>query len=240
MLTSMKNSPAVPLVLVPGLLCDAQLWQPQAESLADIADIWIADHTRSDSMAGVARDVLAGAPFERFALAGLSMGGYIALEIMRQAPRRVIRLALLDTAATAEQREQTQRRMELIALAERGEFPRVTEILLPLLLHPARLAETALTEVAKSMAKNVGREAYLRQQRAIMSRADSLGLLATIACPTLVLCGRQDALTPLARHQEIAAGIKGVRLEVIEDCGHLSTLEKPAEVNAALRRWLEV
>jgi pimeloyl-ACP methyl ester carboxylesterase len=88
------------------------------------------------------------------------------------------------------------------------------------------------------MARNIGKDAFIRQQHAIMSRADSLGLLARIACPTLVLCGRQDGLTPLARHEEIAAGIKGARLEVIEDCGHLSTLEKPSEVNAALRRWL--
>jgi pimeloyl-ACP methyl ester carboxylesterase len=228
----------LPLVLVPGLLCDAQLWQPQVANLGDIADIWIANHTRSDTMADVARDVLADAPFARFALAGLSMGGYIAFELMRQAPRRVSRLALLDTAATAETPEQTKLRMERIALAERGEFPRVTEMMLPLLIHPSRLGESALTNVIRSMAKNVGKEAFVRQQRAIMSRADSLGLLATIDCPTLVLCGRQDALTPLARHEEIAAGIKPARLEIIEDCGHLSSLEKPAEVNAALRRWL--
>jgi len=189
-------------------------------------------------MAGVARDVLADAPFASFALAGLSMGGYIALEIMRQAPRRVTRLALLDTAATAELAEQTQKRMEFIALAERGEFPRVTETLLPLLVHPSRRSERALTDVVISMANNTGKDAFVRQERAIMSRADSLEMLAAIDCPTLVLCGRQDALTPLARHEEMVAGIKGARLEVIEDCGHLSTLEKPAEVSAALRRWL--
>ena len=226
------------LVLVPGLLCDAQLWQPQIENLTDIADIWIADHTRSDTMAGVARDVLADAPFASFALAGLSMGGYIALEIMRQTPQRVTRLGLLDTSARAELPQQTQRRMDLIALAGRGEFPEVTEILLPLLMHPSRLEQAALANVVRSMANSIGEEAFVRQQKAIMSRSDSLGLFPAIDCPTLVLCGRQDALTPLARHQEIAAGIKGARLEVIEDCGHLSTLERPAEVNAALRRWL--
>lgn len=227
-----------PLVLIPGLLCDTQLWQPQVENLADIAHIWIADHTRSDTMAGVARDVLADAPFASFAVAGLSMGGYIALEIMRQAPRRVPRLALLDTAAGAELPQQTQRRMDFIAWTGRGEFARVTETLLPLLVHPARLTERALTDTIRSMASNIGKDAFVRQQHAIMSRADSSGLLAAIACPTLVLCGRQDALTPLARHEEIAAGIKGARLDVIEDCGHLSTLEKPEEVNSALRRWL--
>lgn len=226
------------LVLIPGLLCDPQLWRHQVEGLADIADIWIADHTRSDAMSSVARDVLADAPFASFALAGLSMGGYIALEIMRQAPRRVARLALLDTAATAELPQQTQRRMDFIAWAGRGEFARVTETLLPLLVHPARLTERALTDSVTSMANNIGKDAFVRQQHAIISRADSLGLLASIDCPTLVLCGRQDALTPLAKHEEMARGIKGARLEIIEDCGHLSTLEKPAEVNSALRRWL--
>ncbi len=227
-----------PLVLVPGLLCDAQLWQAQVEDLADVAEIRIAEHTRSDTMAGVARDVLADVQFARFALAGLSMGGYIALEIMRQAPQRVTRLALVDTAAGAELPQQTQRRMDLIALAERGHFVRVTETLLPLLIHASRVGERSLTDTIKSMARNIGKDAFIRQEHAIMSRADSLGLLATIACPTLVLCGRQDTLTPLARHEEITAGIKGAKLEVIEDCGHLSTLEKPAEVNSALRRWL--
>ena len=226
--------------MLPGLLCDAQLWQPQVEALSDIADIWIADHSRADTMAGVARDVLADAPFACFALAGLSMGGYIALEMLRQAPQRVARLALLDTAAGADLPQQTQTRMEFIALAKRGDFARVTETLLPLLIHPSRLRERSLTDTIKSMAVNTGKGAFLRQEHAIMSRADSRALLATIACPTLVLCGRQDALTPLARHEEIAAGIEGARLEVIEDCGHLSTLERPTEVNAALRRWLAV
>lgn len=227
-----------PLVLVPGLLCDKQLWRSQIKDLADVADIWVADHTRADTMAGVARDVLADVPFTRFALAGLSMGGYIALEIMRQAPQRVTRLALLDTAAGGELPEQTRRRLDFIAFADRGHFDLVTETLLPLLIHSARQGERSLTDTVKSMARNIGKDAFIRQQRAIMSRADSLGLLSSITCPTLVLCGRQDALTPLARHEEIAAGIKGARLEVIEDCGHLSTLEKPAIVNSALRRWL--
>ena len=230
----------LPLILIPGLLCDAQLWRPQVENLSDIADIWIADHARSESMAGVAGDVLADAPFSDFALAGLSMGGYIALEIMRQAPQRVTRLALLDTAASPELPEQTQKRLGFIALAERGKFLGVTDALLPLLIHASRSGEQALTNVIKSMAKNIGKDAFVRQQRAIMSRSDSLPLLSSITCPALVLCGRQDALTPLARHEEMAAGIRGAQLKIIEDCGHLSTLEKPAEVNAALRRWLGI
>jgi pimeloyl-ACP methyl ester carboxylesterase len=230
----------MPLVLVPGLLCDAQLWRAQVEQLSDVAETWIPDHTRSSTMAGVARDVLADAPFESFALAGLSMGGYISLEIMRQAPQRVRKLALLDTAARADTPEQTKRRHEFIELAERGKFLGVTDMLMPLLVHPSRLAETPLTDAIRLMAKNVGKDGFIRQQKAIMSRADSRPLLATIKCPTLVLCGRQDQLTPLDRHEEMAAGIKGAKLEVLEDCGHMSTMEKPAEVNRALRQWLAV
>ena len=226
------------LVLVPGLLCDALLWRAQVDSLADAADTWIADHTRSATMADVARDVLADAPFEDFALAGLSMSGYVSLEIMRQAPKRVRKLALLDTAARADTPEQTEERKGFIELAARGKFAGITETLMPQLIHPSRLRDLALTEAIKLMAKNVGKEAFVRQQQAIMSRAESRPLLAAIKCPTLVLCGRQDQLTPLDRHEEMAAGIQGAKLDVIEECGHVSTMERPDQVNRALRRWL--
>ena len=227
-----------PLVLVPGLLCDAQLWRAQVEHLSDVAETWVPDHTRSATMAGVARDVLADAPFKEFALAGLSMGGYISLEIMRQAPQRVKRLALLDTAARADTPEQTKRRHEFIELSRRGKFSGITDTLMPLLVPPSRLADRPLTDAIRLMAKNVGKDGFIRQQQAIMSRADSRPLLATIRCPALILCGRQDQLTPLDRHEEMAAGIKGARLEIIEDCGHVSTMEKPDQVNRALRQWL--
>ena len=226
------------VLLVPGLLCDERLWRPQVAALAELAECSVADATRSETMAGLARDLLAHCPFDRFALAGLSMGGYVALEVMRQAPQRVTRLALLDTSARADTPEQSQKRRELIALAERGRFVGVTDALLPLLVHPSRLNDAPLVATVKAMAKRVGQEGFVRQERAIMDRADSLPLLPRIACPTLVLCGRQDALTPLARHEEIAAAIPGARLEVIGDCGHLSTLERPDDVSAALARWL--
>jgi pimeloyl-ACP methyl ester carboxylesterase len=226
------------LVLVPGLLCDALLWEAQVKAIAGVAECWIADHARSDTMAGVAADVLREAPFERFALAGLSMGGYVALEILRQAPQRVSKLALLDTSARVDTPEQIAKRKDLISLARRGRFIEVANLFLPLFLHRARLTDEELVATVKRMAKNTGREVFIRQERAIMSRADSLPLLPTIACPTLVLCGRQDALTPLERHEEMASAIPGARLCVIEDCGHLSTLERPAEVSTALKRWL--
>ncbi|MGH6968341.1 MAG: alpha/beta fold hydrolase [Stellaceae bacterium] len=226
-----------PLVLLPGLLCDAALWRAQAAGLADIAALAVADLTRDESMTGMARRVLDTAP-PRFALAGLSMGGYCALEMMRQAPERVARLALLDTSARADTPEQTAHRRGLIELAEKGEFKGVTPRLLPLFLHPDRLADAALTGAVMAMAERVGKEAFLRQQKAIMSRGDSRPTLATIKCPTLVLCGRQDALTPPALAEEIAAGVPAARLDLIDHCGHLSTMERPEAVTAELRQWL--
>ncbi len=226
------------LVLVPGLLCDGLMWRPQLAALAAVADCWVADHTRSETMAGVAADVLRDAPFEKFALAGLSMGGYVALEMMRQAAHRVLKLALLDTSARADTPEQSRKRRDFISLAERGRFLGITHALLPLLVHRSHLANQELVSTIREMAKNTGKDAFIRQERATISRADSLPLLSRIACPTLVVCGRQDALTPLERHEEMAARISGSRLEIVEECGHLSTMERPAETSAALARWL--
>ena len=226
-----------PLVLIPGLLCDAALWAHQSQTLADIADVHIGDTMSADSMAGMAEAVLAAAP-ERFALAGLSMGGYVSLEVMRQAPGRVTKLALLDTAAVADDAEKRKNRLELIKLAETGKFKGVTPRLLPLFLHPDRLADERLTGAVMEMAGRVGKDAFLRQQRAILGRIDSRPHLAAIQVPTLVLCGRQDGLTPLERHEEIAAAIPNARLSVIEDCGHLSTMERPAAATAMMRDWL--
>ena len=227
------------LVLLP--VCCAMPRSGRRRSALAASDAWIADLTRHDSIAEMAAAVLREAPVERFALAGLSMGGYVAQEIVRQAPRRVERLALLDTRARPDEPEETQRRHALMELAQReGGFAPVTNRMLPLLVHPARVKDEPLVRTIREMAERVGLAAYLRQQSAIIARPDFRPLLPSIRCPTLVLCGRQDALTPVVFHQEIAAAIPGAELEVIEACGHLSTLERPAEVNAALRAWLGV
>jgi pimeloyl-ACP methyl ester carboxylesterase len=229
-----------PLVLLPGLLTDARLWQPQIERLGARVEPWVADLTRDDSIAAMAARVLREAPFERFALAGLSMGGYVAFELMRQAPQRVERLALLDTQARPDTPEATERRLALIELADKGRFSGVSDRLMPLLLHASRLSEPRLTELVKSMARGVGKDAFVRQQKAIMERPDSRPSLAAIACPTLVLCGDRDLLTPLDRHEAIARGIPAATLVVVRDCGHLSTLERPREVGAALEELLQI
>ena len=229
---------AEPLVLLPGLLCDQLLFAPQLPALASLRLVLIPDMTQDDSIEGMARRVLDTAP-DRFALAGLSMGGYVALEIMRLAPERVSRLALLDTRARSDTPEETARRRGLLELSAKGEFRGVTPQLLPLLIHPDRLADDALTGVVMAMAEAVGREGFFRQQQALIAREDRRDLLGTIAVPTLVLCGREDALTPLAMHLELAAAIREATLVVIPNCGHLAPLERPQAVTRQLLGWLE-
>jgi pimeloyl-ACP methyl ester carboxylesterase len=227
----------IPLVLLSGLLCDAALWAPQLAALSDIAEPWVADLTRDESLAGMARRVLAATP-ERFALAGLSMGGYLAQEIMRQSPQRVMRLALLDTSARADTPERAAQRRGFIELAHKGEFKGIQPRMLPVYLHPDHLQDKALTDAVLAMAERVGKDAFLRQQQAIMTRPDGREDLKRIAVPTLVLCGRQDQATPYELNAEIARLIPGAVFVAIERCGHLSTMEKPAEVSAAMRHWL--
>ena len=230
----------LPLVLVPGLLCDGSLWAPQVEGLEGVAECWIPDVPEQDSISAMARKILADAPFERFALAGLSMGGYICMEIMRHAPDRVTGLALLDTRAAPDEPEETQRRHDLVRLAQTARaFQPVTKLMLPLLMHPSRQQDEGLVQAITDMAERIGVQIYVRQQRAIISRPDSRPDLTGVRVPTLVLCGRQDALTTLAQHEEMAALIPGAVLVVVEACGHLSSLERPEQVTDAMRQWLK-
>lgn len=226
------------LILLPGLLNDAALWRHQTETLTDIADVTVADLTGADSMAGLARHVLAQAP-QRFSLAGLSMGGYVAQEIVRQAPERVERLALIDTSARADLPEQSQRRQELIALAQSGRLDEVSLQLLPNLLHPARVDDPDFRDCVLGMARRIGKDAFVRQQTAIMGRPDGRPDLARISCVSLVVVGRQDSLTPPKIAEEMLAGLARGKLVVIEDCGHLAPIEQPQAVSAVLRYWLQ-
>lgn len=225
------------LVLLPGLLCDGALWRHQTETLADICTPWVADLTRDDSIPAMAERVLDEAP-RTFCLAGLSMGGYVAQEIMRRAPERVERLALIDTNARADTEAQVKTRQELIRLSDLGKFKGVTPRLLPNLIHPSRLKDPAVADVVLQMAERVGQEAFKRQQMAILRRVDGRGDLPGVRVPTLVLCGRQDAISPLEFHAEMANSIPNAKLVVVEDCGHLAPLERPYAASAVMRYWL--
>jgi pimeloyl-ACP methyl ester carboxylesterase len=226
------------LVFLPGLLCDHALWAHQAAHLAGTARIFVGDLTRDDSIKAMASRILEEAP-DTFALAGLSMGGYVAQEIMRQEPERVERLALIDTQARPDTAEQVKTRQGLIRLAGLGKFKGVTPRLLPNLVHKDRLEDPAVRDVVLEMAARIGQEAFARQQTAIMGRQDSRGDLHAIRVPTVVMCGRQDILTPPELHQEMAEAIPGAKLVIIEVCGHLAPLEQPDAVTAVLRDWLK-
>jgi pimeloyl-ACP methyl ester carboxylesterase len=230
-------SESLPVVLIPGLLLTPQLYAPQLEALWADAPVLLANHTRADSMAELARGILAQAP-PRFALVGLSMGGYIAFEILRQAPERVARLALLDTAARPDTPDIAAGRRTNMQLAQSGRLAEVVDGLIPRLVHPSRVTDAPLLDVIRRMGAQVGVAGYLRQQAAIIARPDSRPMLKDIRCPTLVLVGDADQLTPPERAQEIAAGVRGAELVLVPECGHLSTLERPELVTRALRSWL--
>jgi pimeloyl-ACP methyl ester carboxylesterase len=230
-------TPVLPLLLVPGLLCSARLYTSQIAALWQFGPLTVADHRRDSTIEAIAKRILADAP-PRFALAGLSMGGYIAFAILRMAPERVSKLALLDTSARPDTAEQSSGREKLITMGRAGKLDDIVEALTPRFLHRNRSNEENLKRIVREMAADTGADAFVRQQKAIMARMDSRPLLASIRCPTLVLVGDGDELTPPELSKEICSGVSGARLVVVPDCGHLSTIEKPDAVNAALAEWL--
>lgn len=227
-----------PIVFLPGLLCNRALFIPQTENLSSKYLKLVSELSHQDSVAGMARHVLDRAP-QRFSLVGFSMGGYVAFEVMRQDPDRVDRLILIDTSARPDDAQTRRQRTGMIALARRGRFNGVSQRLLPRLVHPDRLDDTLLVQTVYAMAADIGRDGFIRQQTAILGRPDSRPLLAKIARPTLVICGRQDVLTPVERSEEIASDIKSARLAIIEDAGHLTPLEQPDDVTDLVADFLD-
>ena len=225
------------LLFLPGLLCDSRLFQAQTDALVASVDCQVADVTQDESVDAMARRALdqVSGPF---ALAGLSMGGYVAFAVLRLAAERVTRLCLMDTSARPDTPEQSQRRRGLMELARKGRFKGVTPRLIPSLLHPDRVKDQLLGREVIAMAGRVGPAAFLRQQAAILSRPDSRPDLARITAPTLVVVGSGDQLTPPHLAQEIAAGINGARLETVDNAGHLPPMEQPDALTALLRDWL--
>ena len=225
------------LVLLPGLLNTRRLYESQIADLADIADAIVPELWHHDSIGAMAQATLDEAP-ERFALGGFSMGGYVCFEILRRAPERVERLALMDTQAVPDTPEASARRRGFIEQTRLGRFHGVQPSLLPTIVHRSRLNDQAVVRPILDMAAEVGSDGFCREQTAMIARPDSRPLLVEIDVPTVVIVGRQDQATPLSRAREMATDIAHARLVIIEDCGHMAPLEKPAEVSAALRRWL--
>lgn len=230
--------PRKTIVLVGGLACTPDLWADQVAGLKDVADVIVTEeNARHPTMRGIAQAILKRAPAE-FALAGLSMGGYIALEIVRLSPKRVTHLALLDTSARQDTDVARNNRGALMDLARDEGMRAVLMRLMPVAIHPDRLGDKALVDRIVQMAWDLGTDTFYTQQAAIMGRLDQRETLKTIACPTLVACGDGDKITPPELSREMADGIKGSKLAFFRDCGHFSSMERPELVTAALRDLL--
>ncbi len=231
----MTNS--MPILLVPGLGGSPRIYAPVAPALWRFGPVTVANHIRDDNMGAIARRILAEAP-PRFALAGHSMGGYIAFEIMRQAPDRVAKLALINTQARSDAPEATARRRGQIARARSGEYHAVLDDLFPGFVHPSRRDDASLRKVVHEMGDDIGAEAFARQQAAVIGRPDSRPTLAWIKCPTLVLTGDEDNTIPNSLSKEMADGIHGAKLAILACCGHLPQVEQPQATADALVEWL--
>ena len=227
----------IPILLIPGINCTAELYAHQVPALWQFGPVTVANHTMGRSMAEFAGAILADAP-PRFALAGFSMGGYIAFEILRQARDRVLRLALVDSSARPDTPEASEKRRSAIALAEQGKLNLVAAQGFKSVVHPDHAGDKALLAIHMRMSMAVGPEVYARQQQATITRPDARGELAGIECPTLVVVGDGDQLAPPEAAEEMVAGIPGARLVIVGSAGHLTPLEQPDAVTKALVEWL--
>ena len=228
---------SLPIVLIPGLYLTARFFAAQLPPLWRRGAVMVANHARDAEIGALARRILAEAP-PRFALVGHSMGGYAAFEMLRQEPARIAQLVLLDTSARADSVEQTTKRNEQIALARAGRFMEVPRALFPKLVHAARADDATLRADVERMAEDTGAEGFVRQLQAIMSRPDSRPTLAAIGCPTTVIVGEGDQVTPIEHAREMADGIPGATLEVVTGGGHYCAMETPDRVTALLERAL--
>lgn len=232
----------VPLVLLPGLMCDRAVWGATMEALPPETDIDVAAYGEIDSLGAMAERVLMLSP-ARFAVAGHSMGGRVAFEVFRRAPERVAGLALLDTnylprpAGEAGMREELERK-ELLSLARREGTRAMGQRWVTNMVHPGRRGDKGLIDAILDMFGRRTADTLAAQIRALLARPDATPLLGTISCPALVLCGREDSWSPLARHEEMARAIPDSVLAVIKECGHMAPMEQPRQVADALAGWL--
>lgn len=225
------------LLLLPGLICDAAAWAPQVQFFSSERQVIVANYGAADSLSLMATAALEQAP-EHFALAGHSMGARVALEIMRLAPERVTRLALLDTGIHTEREGEREKRLALLALGQKKGMAKLVDLWLPPMVHPDRIGDSELMDPLRKMAIAQGPEGYERQIKALLSRPDVSGVLKDITCPMFVGVGAQDTWSPPAQHEQIVAAVIHANYEVFPDTGHMAPVESPDLVNRALANWL--
>ena len=227
----------IPILLIPGLGTSPRTYSNILPQLWQHGHVTIANQTHDDSMEAMAKCILTAAP-PSFALIGHSMGGYVAFEIMRQAPERVLKLALMNTSARPDGDEAKEKRKAQIEKAKHGMFAEIIEGALPAFLHTQNKDDENLRRIITDAHNDAGADAYIRQQMAIMGRPDSRPDLENIKVPTLVITGSDDKLIPLEPSQEIVSAITGAELVVIQNAGHMAALEQPEEVSKVLADWL--
>ncbi|MEM1284253.1 MAG: alpha/beta fold hydrolase [Pseudomonadota bacterium] len=226
-----------PLIFLPGMMCDARLFEPQIAAVSSERAVMVVPLTGADTMAGLAAAILAIAP-PRFALAGLSMGGIVAMEIIRQAPERVTRLALIDTNPLADPPDKAaMRQAQVEKVASGGLRAVMRDEMKPNYLAPGPKRDELLN-LCMDMAESLGPSVFADQSAAIQSRPDQRETLRSVTVPTRILCGAEDALCPVERHQLMHDLVPGSQLAIIEGAGHLPTLEQPDATNEVLRQWL--
>jgi pimeloyl-ACP methyl ester carboxylesterase len=228
---------SLPIVLITGQLLTDAVWQPLIDAWTD-REVIVADNRSDDTIEGLAQRLLDNAP-SQFILIAHAMGGFIAFEVMRRAPERVAKLALISTLASADGPAQTARRQGYIDLVESGNFDQVVEERIPILFPEEKRSDEHLLGIARQMAADTGADTFLAQQRAIMARIDSRPRLGEIAVPTLLVWGEKDGITSRAHHEEILEAIPGARLEVIAGAGHLPTVEAPEAVMPLLDAFID-
>ncbi len=228
----------LPIVFIPGLMCTGRIYQHQVETLGQTHPVLLANHWSHDTMAGIAKSTLDLAP-KTFALAGTSMGGYVALEIMRQAPERVTKLLLMSTSAKPDTPERSADRRKQVEGARKYGLRAGTRALYPKLVHPARHEDAPLLTTFFEMAEELGVDAFAKQIEAIIGRADSRPTLGDVRIPTLVIAGRDDALITPDNSEELASGIPGARLALVEHCGHMGMIERPETYTKLISGFLD-
>ncbi len=226
------------IALIPSQLCTDLVWEKQLPVLSSLGTPHIFTQRDHDTIGAMAQSVLDALPRD-FVLITHGMGGFVGFEMLRRQPERITKLVLMSALAPADTPKQTVRREGYLRLVEQGKFDGIIEERIPMLVHPSRVHDEAITSILRRMAQDTGPKVFQRQQRAIMARIDSRPSLAAIACPTLLVFGRQDGITTFDHQTEMLESIRGSRLEIIEDCGHMMTLEKPDEVNALLSSFLK-
>jgi pimeloyl-ACP methyl ester carboxylesterase len=225
------------LIMIPGTLCDDSLFDHQVQALEDLANCTIGDHSSSDDLKKVAANILEHAEGQ-FSVMGLSYGGIIAFEMWRQAGGRIKKLILLNTTFKLPSKETKLNQQRFIGMACTGEFKEITsDILKDAMLHPDHAANPVIRKKVLNMALNIGKEKFINQVKSQLGRPDSTADLPFIKCPTLIITGREDKTCTPELHTEMAAMIPGSTLEIIEHCGHLSTIEQPGKLNAIIRKW---